>query len=257
MPPAGLRSRKAAIGEALAERLQQLDLGVGQHDEHDGDAMLGLRQRLRDLGAQRGAILRHGGGKARHGNGDVVEAPDHGVSSLSGLPALSGMLRVAYSRHRHLAIEVIDADLMRSKEPVADIACKPRVRHTAWQTGCKHETDDDVLAGTEPPNTQVRLSDNARRPILENNLQVWQTRREQEAANRVSIQTTLIVPAAIDQARGLEHRSEAVYVERDARAAIHESKRARSLRHRPPTESRCSYSMRNSNTPSKEPLYVW
>ena len=38
----------SAIGESVAERLQQLDLGVRQVDEHDGDAVLGLRHGCRD-----------------------------------------------------------------------------------------------------------------------------------------------------------------------------------------------------------------
>ena len=49
--------------------------------------MLGLRQRLRHLGSQRAAILRDGGGELRHGNGNVVEASDHGPYSWHSIIA--------------------------------------------------------------------------------------------------------------------------------------------------------------------------
>ena len=77
MPPAGLRCRKLAIGESFAERLQQLDLGVGQIDEYDGYAVLGLRQRRGDSRTQRVLVLRRRSRKVGHGDGDVIEASDH------------------------------------------------------------------------------------------------------------------------------------------------------------------------------------
>ena len=64
------------------QRLEQFDLGVRQFDENDRDAMLRLRQRLRDAGAQRVAIERGRGREILHGDGDVVEASDHGAPLL-------------------------------------------------------------------------------------------------------------------------------------------------------------------------------
>src|SRR5262249_25398221 len=68
--------QEAGDRRTLAERLQQLDLGVGKGDEHDGDAMLGLRQRRRDLGAER-AVAGGGLGQPRHGDGNVIETSYH------------------------------------------------------------------------------------------------------------------------------------------------------------------------------------
>ena len=56
MPPSGLRSRNFAIGEFVAERLEQLDLGVRQRDEHRVHAVIRLRHRRRHLGAERVAV---------------------------------------------------------------------------------------------------------------------------------------------------------------------------------------------------------
>ena len=77
MPPAGFLARKPAIGELVAERLQELDLGVGQVDEDHGDAVVGLVLRGADPRAERVAVLRRGGGEVGHRDGDVVEPADH------------------------------------------------------------------------------------------------------------------------------------------------------------------------------------
>ena len=63
MPPDGIALEEARDRRLRAQRLQQLDLGVGQRHEHDGDAVRGLRHGLGDLGTQRGAILGRGGGR--------------------------------------------------------------------------------------------------------------------------------------------------------------------------------------------------
>src|SRR5215470_17027287 len=75
-------SRRAALQEgrdrrSIAERLQQLDLGIGQRDEHDRDTVLGLWDRLRHLRTQRAAVLRYRRPKLRHRNGNMVEPSDH------------------------------------------------------------------------------------------------------------------------------------------------------------------------------------
>ena len=77
MPPAGFLARNAAIGEAVPQRMQQLDLGVGEVHEHHGHAVVRLVLRVADGRAERFAVLRRGGGEVRHGDGDVVEAADH------------------------------------------------------------------------------------------------------------------------------------------------------------------------------------
>src|SRR6476659_5508662 len=65
-----------------AERLQELDLGVGQIDENDRDAVLGLRRRSGYFSAQSIAIDGGGGGEILHRDGDVIEASDHGLLRL-------------------------------------------------------------------------------------------------------------------------------------------------------------------------------
>ena len=65
------------MGELLAEHAEQLDLGVGQLDEDRGHAMLGLIDLIGDLGAERVAVDLGRGLQVRHGNGDMVQAPDH------------------------------------------------------------------------------------------------------------------------------------------------------------------------------------
>ncbi len=76
----------AAIGVALeeggdrrlvAEHAEQLDLGVGQLDEDRGHAMLGLVDLIGDLGAERVAVDRGRRLQVRHGNGNVIQTPDH------------------------------------------------------------------------------------------------------------------------------------------------------------------------------------
>ena len=60
---------------------------LGKVHEHDGDAMLGLRQRLRHLGAQRAGYCATAAARLRHGNGNVVEASDHGPYSWHSIIA--------------------------------------------------------------------------------------------------------------------------------------------------------------------------
>ena len=97
MPPVGLRSRKAAIGEALAERAQQLDLGVGQLDEHRPDAVLDLVDGGRDAGAEHVPVGFCCGLQVGDGDGHVVEPADHQVGS--GLRVLERLERLGAQPH--------------------------------------------------------------------------------------------------------------------------------------------------------------
>ena len=94
MPPSGLRSRNFAIGDIRPERFQELDLGVGQRDEHGGHAVRRLRHHGGNLGAERLAIDLGGLGDVAHRDGDVVEASDHEASPASArLPIPIGLAR--------------------------------------------------------------------------------------------------------------------------------------------------------------------
>src|SRR5215471_5226707 len=73
----GIALEKFRDRRALAERLEELDLGVGKRDKHGGDAMIGLRDRLRHLGSQRVAIDVRGLADVAHGNRNVVQPSDH------------------------------------------------------------------------------------------------------------------------------------------------------------------------------------
>ena len=77
MPPEGFLARKPGDRRGVAERVQQLDLGVGQVDEDHGDAVLWLVLRRADGGAEGVAVLRRRCGEVRHRDRDVVEAADH------------------------------------------------------------------------------------------------------------------------------------------------------------------------------------
>ena len=68
----------------FAQRMQKLDLGVRQVDEDDGDAVIGFFLGRVDLGAERVAILGGGGREVRDGDGDVIEATDHGETPRCG-----------------------------------------------------------------------------------------------------------------------------------------------------------------------------
>ena len=98
MPPSGLRSRNFAIGEFFAERLEQLDLGVRQGDEHRGHAMLGQRHGGGYLGAERIAIEGSRLGDIAHGDRDVIEPSDHeclrSSPSASRTPRMSARSRL-------------------------------------------------------------------------------------------------------------------------------------------------------------------
>jgi len=65
--------------------MQKLDLGVRELDEDDRDAVVGFLLRGADAGAQRAAILRGGGLEVGHGDGDVVQASDHGRALLGSV----------------------------------------------------------------------------------------------------------------------------------------------------------------------------
>jgi uncharacterized ferritin-like protein (DUF455 family) len=73
----GIAREESRDRRLLAQRLQQLDLGIGQFNEHDRDAV--RRQRLggAHLGAHHVAIERRGLGEVGHGDGDMVQAADH------------------------------------------------------------------------------------------------------------------------------------------------------------------------------------
>src|SRR5947209_7100475 len=52
----GIALKELCDRRGLAERLDELDLGVGECCEHCGDAMLGQRDCLRDLGPERRGV---------------------------------------------------------------------------------------------------------------------------------------------------------------------------------------------------------
>src|SRR3954462_12230461 len=69
---------RAALEEArdrraLAEGLEELDLGIRKRDEDHGDAVLGLGQRRREARAEHVAIDAARGLKIAHRDGDMVE----------------------------------------------------------------------------------------------------------------------------------------------------------------------------------------
>ena len=70
--------KKGGDRRILAERLQQLYLGIGQFDENGGNAVIGLGNLLRYLGAQRFLIDLGRGGNVRHGDRNMVQTANHG-----------------------------------------------------------------------------------------------------------------------------------------------------------------------------------
>ena len=68
----------------VAQRIEQFNLGVRQFDEHDRHAMIWLILGRVHFCTQRAAILRRGGLQIGHGNGNMVQASDHALGSLSG-----------------------------------------------------------------------------------------------------------------------------------------------------------------------------
>ena len=76
---AAVRIALQELGDRLvcAERLQQLDLGVRQRNEHRVHAMGRLRHHGRDGGAERLAIDIRCLGDVADRNGDVVQSSDH------------------------------------------------------------------------------------------------------------------------------------------------------------------------------------
>src|SRR5215217_1679403 len=70
-------------GGIVAEGGHQLDLGVFQLDEDDGDAVVGEIAGVMHVGAEQVAVFCGGGGKVWDDDGDVVEAADHGRSPLT------------------------------------------------------------------------------------------------------------------------------------------------------------------------------
>src|SRR4051812_4906587 len=63
---------------AVAERIKQLDLGIGQFHEYDGDTMRRLIERSRYLGAERVAVKCRRLFKIGHDDCHVIELTDHG-----------------------------------------------------------------------------------------------------------------------------------------------------------------------------------
>src|SRR5262245_7227285 len=60
-----------------AQRLEKLDLGVGQRDKNRGHAMVELRHLVRNIGAQGIAINLRGFANVPNGDGNVIEATNH------------------------------------------------------------------------------------------------------------------------------------------------------------------------------------
>src|SRR5690606_37307262 len=75
--------QKGGDGRSVSERAQELDLGVGQFDEHRGDAVLRLIDRGRDLRSQRVAIDLGRSLEIGNGDGNVVQTSDHRTALLS------------------------------------------------------------------------------------------------------------------------------------------------------------------------------
>ena len=73
----GVAFEESGNRRLVAEHAEQLDLGVGQLDEDRGHAMLGLIDLIGDLGPQRVAVDRGRRLQVRHGNGDMIQTPDH------------------------------------------------------------------------------------------------------------------------------------------------------------------------------------
>src|SRR6056297_820033 len=75
----GVLFEKALDRAVIPQRIQKLDLGVGQFDEDHGHAVIGFVLRRADRGAKGAAILLGRGVEIRHGDGKVVQASDHGL----------------------------------------------------------------------------------------------------------------------------------------------------------------------------------
>src|SRR5262245_3645967 len=88
----GVPLQKPGDRRALAERAEQLDLGVGKLDENGGHAVFGLIHRLGHSRAKRVAIDLRCRREVGHGDGDVVQAADHFINSVRGVT-----LRQAYN----------------------------------------------------------------------------------------------------------------------------------------------------------------
>ena len=73
-----------------AQRMQQFDLRVGQFDEHDRHAVVGLGLRDGNACAQPLAIGPGGRFEIRDGDGDVVQFSDHTCPRLWGRAADQG-----------------------------------------------------------------------------------------------------------------------------------------------------------------------
>ena len=77
-------------GLILAQRIEKLDLGVGQFDEHHRYTVVGLVLRRANLGAQRITILCRSGLKVGHGNRNMVQSADHVLGLLFQCPGRAG-----------------------------------------------------------------------------------------------------------------------------------------------------------------------
>ena len=91
-PAVGIAGEETGDRRPLAERMDELDLGIGQLDEDHGDAMLRLRQRRRHARAERLAIEPRRGVEVGHGDGDMIEATDHGSYSRTSWTSVTGFL---------------------------------------------------------------------------------------------------------------------------------------------------------------------
>src|SRR5207249_2556796 len=67
----------------IAQRMQELDLGIGQLHEYHGDAVRGLGDGGRHAGPEGAAIGGRGGCKIRHRDGNVVQSSDHPSSRVA------------------------------------------------------------------------------------------------------------------------------------------------------------------------------
>jgi 2,3-bisphosphoglycerate-independent phosphoglycerate mutase len=172
-PARGILLEKAPDRGILAEGVEKLDLGVRQFDEDDGDAVIGLVLRRADRGAERVAILRRSRLEIRHGNGDMVQATDHGRLRL--LERLINR-RSRPWRQRRAPSQAAPADGARSRRQQSNDL--PNIRAEAR-----------VAAKDETRQTGRSRNMDGRKPVVLCILDGWGLRESREA-NAVALART-------------------------------------------------------------------
>jgi hypothetical protein len=77
MPPSGWAFEKTAHRRVRTERLDELDPGVRQIDEHDRDTVRRQGTRRRDAGAERALVEPARRCEIRDDDGHMIEPSDH------------------------------------------------------------------------------------------------------------------------------------------------------------------------------------